>query len=72
MAYVQQTQKMIPFITCNTSFGQYVCDLVFGVNGCDLDFVVQVDSVKQPIKCNSVGPRHVSHFWSYCAAENPF
>ena len=34
----KQTQKMIPFITCEISHGQYVCELVFGVNVFDLDF----------------------------------
>ena len=29
----------------------------------DLDFGVQIDSVKQPIKRNSVGSGHVSHRW---------
>ena len=33
-----QTQKMTPFITCEFSLGQYVCELVFGVNVFDLDF----------------------------------
>ena len=28
MANVKQTQKMIPFIMCEISFGQYVCELV--------------------------------------------
>ena len=37
MADVEQTQKMIPFITCEISLGQYVCELVFGVNVFDLD-----------------------------------
>ena len=55
MAHVKQTQKMIPFITCEISLGQYVCELVFGVNVFDLDFGVQIDSIKQPIKRNSVG-----------------
>ena len=31
MADVEQTQKMIPFITCEISRCQYVCELVFGV-----------------------------------------
>ena len=31
MANVKQTQKMIPFITCEISLGQYVSELVFGV-----------------------------------------
>ena len=54
MANVEQTQKMIPFTTCEISLGQYVCELVFGVNEFDLDFGVQIDSVEQPIKSNSV------------------
>ena len=37
MANVKQTQKMIPFITCEISLGQYVCELVFGVDVFDLD-----------------------------------
>ena len=37
MANAEQTQKMIPFITCEISFGQDVCELVLGVNVFDLD-----------------------------------
>ena len=37
---------MIPFLTCEISFGQYFCELVFGVNVFDLDFGVQIDSVE--------------------------
>ena len=61
MATVKQTQKMIPFITCEISLGQYVCELVFGVDVLDLDFGVRVDSIEQPIKRNSVGPGNMSH-----------
>ena len=32
LANVEQTQKMIPFITCEISLGQYACELVHGVN----------------------------------------
>ena len=42
MADVEQTQTMIPFITCEISLGQYVCELVFGVNVFDSDFGVQM------------------------------
>ena len=52
---------MIPFITSETAFRYNVCELVFSVNLFDLDFGVQVDSVKEPIKRNSVGPGHLSH-----------
>ena len=34
---------------------------IFGVNILDLDFGVQVDSVNNPIKRDSVGSGHVSH-----------
>ena len=37
---------------------------VFGVNIFDLDLEVQIDSIKQPIKTNSVSPGHVSHRWT--------
>ena len=54
---VQQSKMMVPFITCKTTFGQHV-------NIFDLDFGVQIVSVKQPIKRNSVGSWHVSHRWT--------
>ena len=46
MANVKQTQKMIPFITCEVSLGQHVCELVFRVDVLDLDFRVQIDSIE--------------------------
>ena len=61
---IEQTQKVIPLISRETSFGQNVSELVFGVNIFDLDLGFQVDSVKQPIKSNSVSPGHVSHRWT--------
>ena len=61
MADVKQTQKMVPFITCEVSLGQYVCELVFSVDVLDLDFWVQIDSIEQPIKRNSVGSGNMSH-----------
>ena len=64
MANIERTQKMIPFITCEVSLGQYVRELVFGVNVLDLDLGIQIDSIKQPIKSNSVGLGYVSHCWT--------
>ena len=61
MADVEQTQKMIPLITCEMSLCQYVCELAFGVNVFDLDFGVQIDSIEQPVKSNSVGSANMSH-----------
>ena len=51
-------------ITCEIGICQYVCELVFGVDTFDLYLRDQVDSVKYPIKCNSVGSGHVSHRWT--------
>ena len=60
MADVEQTRKMIPFITCEVSLGQYVCELVLGVSVFELDLGIQLDSIKQPIKSNSVGSGNMS------------
>ena len=46
MADVEQTQKMIPFTTCEISLSPHVCELVFGVDVFDLDFGVQIDSIE--------------------------
>ena len=46
MANVEQTQKMIPFVTCEISLYEDVGKLVFGVNVLDLDFGVQIDSIE--------------------------
>ena len=52
---------MIPVITCEIFVGQYDCELVFGVNVSDLDLGIQIDSMEQPIKSNSVGSGNMSH-----------
>ena len=39
MDNVEQTPKMIAFVTCEISLAQYVCGLVFGVDVFDLDFL---------------------------------
>ena len=57
----EQTQKMIPFITCEVSLCQYVFELVLGVNVFDSDLGVQIDSVKPPIKSNSRCSGNMSH-----------
>ena len=46
MADVEQTQKMIPFITCEISLCQFVFELIVGVDALDLDFGVQIDSIE--------------------------
>ena len=52
---------MVPLVTCEISLCQYVSELVFGVNVFDLDLEVQIDSIKQTIKSNSVGSGNMSH-----------
>ena len=47
--------------TSEIALGQYVCELVVGVDVFDLDLGVQIDSIEQPIKSNSVGSGNVSH-----------
>ena len=61
MANIEQSQQMIPFITCEIPLCQDVCKLVLGVDVFDLDFGLQINSVEQPIKCNSVDSGDVSH-----------
>ena len=51
MADVKQMKKLVPFVTCEVPFGQYVCELMFGVDV----------PIEQPIKSNSVGSWHMSH-----------
>ena len=62
MADVEQTQKMIPLITCEISLCQYVCELVLGVNVCDLDLGVQIDSINQSINL-SINQEQLYGFW---------
>ena len=57
---VEQTQEVIPLISRETSFCQNASELVFGVNVFDLDFRVQINSIEQPIKSNSVGSGNMS------------
>ena len=57
---------MTPFVTCEISLCQYVCELVLGVNVFDLDLGIQIDSIEQPIKSNSVGSGNMSHCRTSC------
>ena len=55
MADVEQAKKIIPFVTCEITFGHNVCELVFDVNVTVLNFSIKINPVKQPILGNSVG-----------------
>ena len=61
MADIEQTQQMIPLVTCEIPLLRMSGKLVFGVDVLDLDFWVQVNSIEQSIKRNSVGPSN--HLW---------
>ena len=52
---------MIPFITCEISLLSICLRVGFDVNVFDLDFRIQIDSIEQSIKSNSVGPGNMSH-----------
>ena len=56
MADIEQIQQMVPLITRDI-----FSELVFGVDVFDLDFGVQINSIEQPIKSNSVSSGDVSH-----------
>ena len=60
MTDIEQAQPMISLITCEISFGQYFCELVFGVDVISI-FGSKIDSINQPIKSNSVGSGNMSH-----------
>ena len=64
MANIKQGQQMIPFITCEISLCQDVCKLVLGVYVFNLNPGVKIDSIKQPIKSNSVSSGNMSHCWT--------
>ena len=33
MADVEPMKKIVPFVTCEITFGQHVCELTFGIDG---------------------------------------
>ena len=35
---VEQMNKIVPFVTCEITFGQNVCELMFGISVSNLDF----------------------------------
>ena len=37
MADIQHMKKIVPFVTCESAFGQNVCELMFGVDVPDLN-----------------------------------
>ena len=60
MADVKKMKKIVPFVTCEITFGQNVCELMFGINVSSLNFRIKINPVKQPIQSNSVGSWYMS------------
>ena len=50
MADVEQMKKIVPFVTCEISFGQNVCELMSGVNVSNLNFRIEINSVNNQPK----------------------
>ena len=44
--------------------------IFFGVDVLDLDFWVQINSIEQPVKSNSVGSGNVSHDRNFIVLKN--
>ena len=55
MADVEQMKKIVPFATCEITFDQKVCELMFGTSVSDLNFRIKINPGEQPIQSNSVG-----------------
>ena len=60
MADVEQMKKIVPFVTCEITFGQNVCELLLGINVSNSNLRIKISPVKQPIQSNSVGSWHMS------------
>ena len=74
MADVEQLKKIVPFVTCEITFGQNVCELMLGINESNLNYRHKIYPVKTTnpkqlcwflITCLIVGLRpfynHVNH-----------
>ena len=61
MADVEQMKQIVPFVTCEITFGKNVCELMFGINVWNLNSGIKINPVKQQIQRNSVGCWHTSH-----------
>ena len=55
MGNIEQMKNMVPFVTCEITFGHNVGELMLGVIVSNLNLGVQMNSVKQPIESISVG-----------------
>ena len=61
MVNIKQGQQMIPFITCDSHLSRCL-QVGFWCRCIWFGFCIQIDSIEEPIKRNSVGPGNMSHF----------
>ena len=40
---VEQMKKIVPFVTCEITFCQYVCELMFGIIVSNLNFKIKIE-----------------------------
>ena len=59
-ADIKNTWKVVPFMACEMSFCPSVCELILGDNIPDANLWIQINSVQQPVKRNSVGSGNMS------------
>ena len=52
---VEQMKKIVPFVTCDITFGQNACELMFGISVPDLNFRIKINPVKQPTQMQLCG-----------------
>ena len=61
MADVKQMKNIVPFFTCEITFGQHVCKLMFGINVSNLNFRLSNNQSRATLwvrqKCLTVGLR---------------
>ena len=55
MTDVEQKKKIVPFVACEVTLGQNVCELMFGVIVPNSNLGIQNNPIKQPVQSNSVG-----------------
>ena len=51
MADVEQLKKIVPFVTCEITFGQSVCELMFGINVSNLTIRIKISWLEFVFTC---------------------
>ena len=59
MADVEQMKKIVPLVTCEITFGQNVCELMFGITYIESEFENQDQS------CQTANPKQLCGFLTH-------